>query len=277
MIYGVLAASIVILTKGSSFIVSMPFVSTLVLFFPLPVGVVVAAAFSVLISRSPNGFAGIASAFAFVVIFTLVAKREMKARLEIEALSAERERNRIAREIHDGLGHSLSVASIQLEAARANPIGSAERLTQVQALIREALSELRRSVSMLRETSEKPLGEALLALIADTQSTGLHVVLESFGEVRSVPGAAAFVVYRAAQESLTNARKHADAKVVSVRLTYAPKHLLLEIQDDGVNAAATWQPGNGLTGLRERVELVGGTVNITPSSRGFSVKVSVPA
>jgi signal transduction histidine kinase len=289
--YTVLVVIALWLSHGDGFIIAMPLVSTLALCLPPTFAIGTAALLAVQIALGETStlgtvklLFGMLSAFVFVIAFSFLAKREKLARVEIERLAsgleelgATRERNRIAREIHDSLGHFLTVANIQLEAARASPDGAPQRITRAQELVRDALSELRRSVSLLRETPERPLLETLSALTVDMKGLGTGVELSVTGEARALPGATAFILYRAAQEALTNVSRHARAKSVRMHLIYAAGSVALEVEDDGVGPGVGFQYGNGLSGLSERVQAVGGTLHVGPGSvRGLSLRVTVP-
>jgi signal transduction histidine kinase len=299
-LYGVLAGytvgvgAAIWISHGAAFLVAMPLVSVFVLYLPFRVAlgltfavmVWLASALSVIVtepSQLIQGTVSTSSAFAFVIVFSLVARRERYARrdlllqaAELEALATSRERNRIAREIHDSLGHYLTVAHIQLEAARTSADGRDARIVRAQELLKDGLGELRRSVSMLREGPLPPFTSAIAALIAECNDTGLAAELTTAGVERAVAGSVGYTLYRAAQEALTNVRRHAKANKVAVALDYQKATVTLRVTDDGVGA--TGREGNGLAGLRERVELAGGSVKLEkPAAGGFALIVEVPA
>jgi signal transduction histidine kinase len=240
----------------------------------------------------------------FVVGFTHIARSEERARAEVERLAAElreandklreyalqaeelattQERNRLAREIHDGLGHYLTAISMQLQAARAvwnsDPARAADALGKAQTLTREALTDVRRSVSALRASpaDDRPLAEALTPLIEESRAAGIQTELSINGTPRSVSAQAGLALYRAAQEGLTNVRKHAHASCVDLVLDYGDHTAVqLTVRDDGVGAKQT-QGGFGLIGLRERVQYLGGELRIhTTDGQGFTLEVKVP-
>lgn len=291
--YFVVVVAALWLTSGRAFLIAMPMVSLLVLYLPLRValGAVLAliSLLTVMLPVEPHQLLlGFGSAFVFVIVFSRIARSERYARAEIERLSSElevlaatRERNRIAREIHDSLGHYLTVANVQLEAARAMEAGRDERLARVQDLLKEGLGQLRESVSMLRETmpAERPFTTALMELVSTSHSSGLAVELRVTGAPRPLPGAVGFTLYRATQEALTNAQRHASARRVDVALDYAPGQVRLEVCDDGRGApGGVINPGNGLQGLRERVELIGGALELGHGATGgLTLAIRVPA
>jgi len=251
----------------------------------------------------PSGaayFAGI----VFVVWVTEVALREESARAQVERLAVElrdaneklrqyavqaeelatiHERNRLAREIHDGLGHYLTAISMQLQAARAvwesDPARAADALGKAETLTREALADVRRSVAALRATpaEDRPLPEALAPLIDESRAAGISTELAVNGAPRPLSPQAGIALYRAAQEGLTNVRKHARASRVDLILDYGDvSSVRLIVRDDGVGAQQT-NGGFGLIGLRERVHYLGGELCIhTTDGQGFALEVRVP-
>jgi signal transduction histidine kinase len=286
------------LSDGRAKLIPMPVISLLMLYLPWLPALGLNALFAAFIcavlthTTAPGdslarGIAGMLSAFAFVIVFSLVARRERYARLaverlatEVETLATTRERHRIARELHDSLGHYLTVANVQLEAARYVAEGRDERLAAVQQLLRKGLGELRLSVSVLRETSSErpPFTQAIAELVAETSTTGLAVELTTSGLVRPLPGAIGFALYRVAQEALTNVRRHACATKATVHLDYQSRRVRLSVVDDGVGPGRAPAVGSGLSGLRERVELLGGRLALElPSTGGFSISAEIPA
>lgn len=195
---------------------------------------------------------------------------------QAEELAASRERNRLAREIHDGLGHHLTAAHVQLQAAQAvlpqHPERAAAALEKAKALTQEALTDVRRSVHALRVTP-LPLARALEALVQDA---GIPGELTICGTPRVLPHGLEDDLYRVAQEGLTNVRKHADAARTTVTLAFEGHAVELTVQDDG-RGSADLGGGFGLTGIRERVEAFGGAVDIrTAPGRGLALTVRVP-
>jgi signal transduction histidine kinase len=226
---------------------------------------------------------------AFAVVFSQVLLRERRARqqarryaTQVEELAVTGERNRIAREIHDSVGHYLTVVHVQIEAARAiasaDPARADECLVRAQELSREGLSELRRSVAMLRvsSTTERPFAIALAGLVEECERGGLDASLTIHGAPRALAPAVEFTLYRVAQEALTNVKRHACAAHARCTLGYDEHEVRLRIEDDGVGAVRV-EDGFGLLGLRERVQSAGGTVALdTAAGRGFAIEVRVP-
>ena len=198
-------------------------------------------------------------------------------------LAASEERNRIARDIHDGLGHYLTVIAVQLQAAQAlvetDAPRAKESLDAAENLTRKALEEVRRSVGTLRaDRPMAPLHESIAALIAES---GVHAKLQVEGVPRPLVDDVQQTLFRSVQEGLTNVRKHARAAHVEVKLSYVSGATVsVEITDDGCGdtRSAKTTSGFGLTGVRERVVGLGGQVfaGQRPDG-GFCLKVEVPA
>jgi signal transduction histidine kinase len=237
-----------------------------------------------------------AMALVFVLLFSEVVARERQARAELDeahqrlgeyAVQAEdlatiQERYRLAREIHDSLGHHLTAINVHLEAARtfldSQPGQAADALDKAQSLTREGLAEVRRSVAALRASPLEghSLPEALASAVDEYRRVGLPTELAVTGDPRPLSPAARHALFRAAQEGLTNARKHAQASRAEVTLDYGDGWVRLVVQDDGQGAAQTGG-GFGLLGVRERVQLLGGRVAIrTAPGEGFTLHVEVP-
>jgi signal transduction histidine kinase len=197
-----------------------------------------------------------------------------------EELATARERNRIAREIHDGLGHYLTTIHMQIQAARsilASDRPRAEQtLAKAQQLAQEALGDVRRSVSALR--AERPSLPAALAELAEaSDGAGLATTLTVVGTARPLDPQGEQALYRAAQEGLTNARKHAQAASARLTLDFGDANRVrLTVADDG-HGATTTDGGFGLIGLRERVQLAGGSLSLqTEPGAGLALIVEVP-
>lgn len=245
------------------------------------------------------------AAIIFVVVFTYIAVSERKGRAEVERLAVElagangklreyaaqveelataKERNRLAREIHDSLGHYLTVINVQIEAARAVMDSDRERalacLGKAQSLTQEGLAEVRRSVAALHAlpTENRPLAEALAGLAEECRASGIAIDLTISGTPRQIGPQAELTLYRAAQEGLTNMRKHAQATRATIALDYTADNLVrVVIEDDGVGANDA-DSGFGLLGVRERAQILGGSVRTTTSrGRGFKLEVELPA
>ncbi len=250
----------------------------------------------------PEASISFVAAFAFTIAFTLITRQALHAKEraedlqhELEAANAQlrdhaaqvadlattRERNRVAREIHDGLGHYLTVVKTQLDAASAllpsNPAKARESVEKAAYLTAEALDDVRRSVGSLRaDNSHPPLPEALRIL---TQEAGLPVLVRLEGAVRPLPPGIEHALFRSAQEGLTNIRKHAAASSAEVLLDFrASGRVILAITDNGRGANGAAGNGFGLLGIRERVEVLGGRVESgNRPAGGFALTIEVPA
>jgi signal transduction histidine kinase len=205
--------------------------------------------------------------------------------LQAEELAAARERSRMAREVHDLIGHYLTVVRVQLEAALSihenHPEKAMEAVRNARECAGEGLREIRHSVESLRAgpLENRSLCEALLALVTESERSGQSVHLIVEGSERTISRAAALTLYRASQEALTNARKHAPLAQVSLKLQFLPRgEVVLTASDNGHGLPADFSPGFGLTGLRERADLIGGSLVLGKTAQGgFSFTLSVPS
>jgi signal transduction histidine kinase len=230
-------------------------------------------------------------------VITQLLVREQRARAELAAANERlrgyaaqaeqwattQERNRVARDIHDGLGHHLTVVQMLLQAARAvirtaDPERLDAMLAKAQDQSKQALAEVRRSVATLREPRSEPLVAALRALAGEAAEAGVPTEVEVRGAARAVRVDVEESLFRAAQEGLTNVRKHADATAATVVLDYGVDLVRLEVRDDGRGLPADRDAGFGLVGLRERVAGLGGRVSVdSAAGRGLTLTVEVPA
>lgn len=233
----------------------------------------------------------------FTAVVTTLLVREQRARAELaaahtrlreyaaqaEELATAQERNRVARDIHDGLGHALTVVQMQVKAARAvlptDPATADAVLDKAQRQAETALTEVRRSVRALREPRPAPpLPAALHALAAENTAAGVPTEVAISGTPRPLPDATAEALYRAAQEGLTNVRKHAQASRADLRLDFAAAAVALEVRDDGAGTAADHRPGYGLLGLGERAAQLGGRFSVDSApGHGVTLRMEVPA
>jgi signal transduction histidine kinase len=199
-----------------------------------------------------------------------VAQRRA-VRAEQEARAAFEERNRIARELHDVIGHSVSVMTVQASAVRrrltADQVAERQALETVEAVGREAMVEMRRVVGMLRQDDDDfdrhpaPGIDQLETLVAKFRDADLPVALRMTGDGPSPTPGVDLTSYRIVQEGLTNALRHAvSPREVAVTVTRGADDIVITIRDDGTTPAAHPEPGHGLLGMRERVSLYGGTL-----------------
>ena len=219
-----------------------------------------------------------------------VRARQLEGEREEQlAAAAAAERTRIARELHDIVSHSLSVIAIQTQAVRRQlePTQAAQAadLAAVETTAREALGEMRRLFGILRSAGESaPLSpqpglDDLGPLCEQVRAAGLGVEVRVEGNRFPLPGGLDLAAYRIVQEGLTNAVRHAGAQRATVLLSYAPDLLDITVQDDGYgfDPAAVASNGHGLVGVRERVALYNGTVEVLPGTvRGTCLKARLP-
>lgn len=211
---------------------------------------------------------------------------ELRAARERELrMAAIEERVRLARDIHDGLGHYLTILNVQLQAASRLLQRDPERAAAVIATCREvaqtALDEVRRSVAAMQPSplDGHSLDVAIERLIDDFRaSTAIDVRFEQAGDLPALPQTLAMTLYRTVQEGLTNARKHGNASRIVVTLTCMPDMVRLTVRDNGqpINGASEGG-GFGLTGLRERIERLGGALDAGPHpDGGFLLDIVAP-
>ncbi len=239
-----------------------------------------------------------------VLVFTQMTVGEERARREIQglvskletaneqlrdyALKAEMfatatERNRIAREIHDGLGHHLTALNMQIRAANAiltkNPQKAQDFLSNAENITHEALVDVRQSVSALRERAndDRPLLEQIEGIAEMWRNANTSILVSERGQSRSVSQQTAWTIFRAAQEAVSNSIKYANATQIEMVLDYEdPLKMILRIMDDGIGAESI-DGGFGLVGIRERAELLRGTLEITTArGKGFEIRLTLP-
>jgi signal transduction histidine kinase len=198
-------------------------------------------------------------------------------------LATTAERNRLARDIHDSLGHYLTAINIQLEKANAfqhiNPHESHQAILSSKRMASEALEDVRHSVGFLRTTTrDLSLTSMIERLAQGWESSVLTIIIEDDVDILLLP--ARLVLFRAAQEGLTNIRRHADATQVRLVVQCTSDQTVLEITDNGIGFDPHLQaaaPGYGLAGLRERVALLGGQITLESQiGQGTHMRVVIP-
>jgi signal transduction histidine kinase len=205
---------------------------------------------------------------------------------EVEELITTRERNSMAREIHDTLGHYLTILAVKLETAtkleeRGDPRLRGE-LVEARRVVSECLVEVRRSLAALRPSpvSTIQLRDGLVRLVAESEAIApqTRVTLDVEGPTETLSAELRLALYRSSQESLTNIRKHAHATKVLLRLRVEGSRAELLVRDNGIgNSLVAHEPGFGLLGMRERIALLGGVVQAGPDpEHGWRVEVSLP-
>jgi signal transduction histidine kinase len=236
---------------------------------------------------------GISALYALVVTLSRLQAEQQRTRAALEELRRSREaqveaargaeRIRLAREIHDVLGHTLSALAVQLEGARllleregAAP-AAVEAVGRSHRLAREGLDEARRAVGTLRG-DDLPGPDLLPGLVEGfSRDSGTEARLEVEGEPADLAPDARLALYRTAQEALTNVRRHARAEHVDLRLRWEAGGAELTVENDGVAPhPEAARPGYGLAGMRERAELLGGRLELAAEDGRFRVRLWVP-
>ncbi len=205
-----------------------------------------------------------------------------------EAIAAERAR--IGRELHDVVGHGLSVVVLQLEASlglleRGDTASLADRLVATQRSARLAMAEMRRLIGLMEEEGDAALspqpglGE-LDRLVADTRAAGVQIDTAIRGDPIALPPGLDLAVFRVAQEALTNVLRHARPPIARLNVVYATREVLVEVADAGLQPSingVNHSAGRGITGMRERVALYGGDLEVGPQpAGGFLVRARFP-
>jgi len=209
---------------------------------------------------------------------------------QVEELAAAEERNRVARDIHDSVGHSLAVINVQLEKALVflcRDVNVTEQaMKDARRAAREALGDVRESVRTLRQSAEMfSLAESMAKLIERSKSGALNINFKMDGSESGYSKPALMTLFRSAQEALTNVHKHAKASQVKITVHLGNGSGQLQVQDNGIGLdlkqfgeLSTHRQGHyGLQGIRERLELVGGEMSIeSESGVGTTLTVTIP-
>jgi signal transduction histidine kinase len=236
---------------------------------------------------------------AWIVGFAVGGKHREAGEAKARADRAEREREerarravtderaRIARELHDVVGHSVSVMTVQASAVRrlVDPDQETvrEALLVVEETGRQALAEMRRMVGVLRHPEDapalapQPSLDEIQKLVAHTRDAGLPVELRIEGHPVQLPAGVDTTAYRFVQEGLTNAIKHAKADRAEVVVRYEDGHVELTVTDDGCGDGKGEGSGHGLVGMRERISVYGGELEAGPRPQGgFRLRARLP-
>jgi len=260
---------------------------------------------AIVVRNDPRGqigqliFVSLIFAIVWVVGFSLGRKFAEADEAKERAVRAEREREqrardavaeeraRIARELHDVVGHSVSVMTVQASGVRRllRPDQEREReaLLIVERTGREALAEMRRMVGVLRRPEEapalapQPSLEHLERLVEQAREAGLPVELRVEGEAVQLPAGVDLTAYRLVQEGLTNALKHARATRAEVLVNYGDGQIEVVVSDDGKGVGNSDGGGHGLVGMRERVSVYGGELDAGPQpGGGYRLRAKLP-
>jgi len=215
------------------------------------------------------------------------ANRAEREREERARVAVAEERARIARELHDVVGHSVSVMTVQASGVRRllRPDQEREReaLLVVERTGREALAEMRRMVGVLRRPEEapalapQPSLDHLSRLVEQAREAGLPVELRIEGEATQLPAGVDLTAYRLVQEGLTNVVKHAQATRAEVLVNYGDGYLEVTVNDNGQGVGNGDGGGHGLVGMRERVSVYGGELDAGPQTGGgYRLRAKLP-
>jgi signal transduction histidine kinase len=244
-------------------------------------------------------FSNLVFSVVWIVGFSLGRKLEEGEEAKERAARAEREREeraraavaeeraRIARELHDVVGHSVSVMTVQASGVRRllRPDQEREReaLLVVERTGREALAEMRRMVGVLRRPEEapalapQPSLDHLSRLVDQAREAGLPVELRIEGEASQLPAGVDLTAYRLVQEGLTNVVKHAQATRAEVLVDYGDSYVEVTVRDDGRGVGNGDGGGHGLVGMRERVSVYGGELDAGPQpGGGYRLRAKLP-
>jgi signal transduction histidine kinase len=208
------------------------------------------------------------------------------AQAGLAAKARAEERNRISRDLHDVIAHSLTVSLLHVMSARlaveSDPDDAARSLAEAERLGRESLAEVRQVVGLLRadggvsaldRTLPQPGASGVPLLVERFQAAGADVTLTVDGDAGRLPATVGLAVYRILQESLTNVIRHAPGASASARLMVSERDATLTVDSLGKPGTGT---GHGLPGMRERAESIGGSCSAGPSGAGWLVRASFP-
>jgi signal transduction histidine kinase len=228
-----------------------------------------------------------------VVLLAAVLARLQTARVQTQRRQEEAERNqavaserlRIARDMHDLVGHGLSTIAVQSGAARlaldaGDPTTARRALAAVEVASRGALAEMRQVLGVLRlgdaDAEPAPGLDRLDALAQDARAAGHRVTVDRTGPLDTVPAAAGLTAYRVLQEALTNAIRYAAGAPIAISLRASENNLRIEVTDEGTGSAGADgdRPSYGLLGLRERITAAGGTLEAGPRDDGPGWRVA---
>lgn len=213
-----------------------------------------------------------------------VANHQLRAaQAQLAESSRAEERHRIAGEVHDVIGHALTVSLLHIEGARlavddADPEDARERLAEAERLTRHSLEEVRATVGLMRTdgvTAPLPDAGDLPALVESFRRAGARVELHVSGDLAAAGPGRGLAVYRIVQEALTNATRHAPGEPVRARLEVSGHEVTVEVVNAGADAAPSAE-GAGLRGMRERAAALGGLLTAGPVAEGWRVDARIP-
>ncbi|ONI73280.1 hypothetical protein ALI144C_46065 [Actinosynnema sp. ALI-1.44] len=235
----------------------------------LAIGAALVALVMVIVPRSQyDDLPQVVPVLAVVIALGELARIRKAYLHQARQRAVDAERLRISRELHDVLVHHMSVINIQAGAAMLRPARTSEALTVIKQASREALDEVRSTIGVLRAPGLRHIDELL-----DRVRTDGLVVNKRVRGLSVLPVDVDQAAYRIVQEALTNVVRHAAATRVTVRLDCRPEEVTVQIHDNGKGGDVS--PGNGLTGMRERVTALGGDLR-TSGAVGFLVQARIP-
>ncbi|WP_159500764.1 sensor histidine kinase [Microbacterium sp. 18062] len=252
-----------------------------------------AGAFVVVVASAIFGAEGAEDRFRGMLLSALVLSvawvlgvRTREVKREAAARSRAEERLRLARDVHDVLSHSLGSIGVQAGVAAHVTVLGADDLREVlrgiESDVRLSLSELKTLLQLERSDIEaddmasSPLSAALAGVALTAEKAGVAVHLDTEQAIDVLPADVRTTVLRIVQEAVTNVVRHASASSVAVTLRISSEAVTVGVEDDGQGARGEIRPGHGLMGMRERAELLGGTVDFTSSTSGSTVSAAVP-
>jgi signal transduction histidine kinase len=281
-------AATLVVVAGQLDEVPVPVAATWIVVQTIALGVITLVMVNPVLAVAVAGSFGGFQAFAYVTAY--LTRRERLAREELSrahsevlstrAMLAESSRNeerlRISRDLHDTLGHHLTALSLQLDvASRLSDGKAAEHVQQAHAITRLLLGDVRNVVSELRGRTRLDLGTAIRRIAADVSGIEIHLELPAVLEIEE--GVRADALLKCVQEIITNTTRHAEARKLWIALGRGAGGLTLRARDDG-QGTGTIEPGNGLIGMRERFDALGGRVEFrSAEGRGFEVHGFLPA
>ncbi|MFJ6434337.1 sensor histidine kinase [Streptomyces sp. NPDC091416] len=205
-------------------------------------------------------------------------RTEHQARLlQLEQTRLVEQRLVISREVHDVVAHTLAVVGVHLnvavEALDDSPEEAHAALRTAISVRNQAMTDLRTFVGELRDVPQHGL-ESVASLVSQAETSGLEVRYDAEGDPDAVPAAQALTAYRVIQEAVVNTLRHSDAGRLTIRVQARPRALAVTVTDDG-RSVAGFTEGHGLTGMRERVTALGGTLRVD-TGNGFAVQAVLP-
>lgn len=227
----------------------------------------------------------------FTAMVCMMGKRQMQLADTLRMMQAElahqarlEERNRIAQEVHDVIGHTLTVSLLHISSARLaveeDPNSAIESLREAERLGRNCLTEVRRTVGMLHTARDAPLPPAphatdLAELIDDVRRAGTQVDSNISGDPSTIGSTEGLAVYRIVQEALTNVVRHAPDSHTTIDVHFDSDMTRLRIRSNGPPGSAS-ATGQGLISMRERAAVLGGTLTAGPADSGWVVEAELP-